>query len=72
MPQLSEIVMPPHCTNLENLLELRETIKDLSQISILETKDLYIVFRAVFYRHVSVLIPYLENETNISKVAPFI
>ena len=63
--------MSSQCSNLKNLFKLREPIKDLTKVSILETKHLDLIFGNLLNRHVLVLVSDLENETNVAKVASF-
>lgn len=73
MPKLAKVVVPSKSTDLHNFFELWEAVKDLSQVPVHQTKHLHVAtFVRKIDRHVSILIPYLEDETDISEVAALV
>ena len=72
MPQFAEVVMPPHCPDLKDLLEFRETVKDLGEVPVLQTEHLHVIIVALLNRHVPILISQLEDKADVTKVASLV
>ena len=72
MPKFAEVVMPSHGSDLHNLLELGEPVKYLAQVTILKAEHLHFICRGRLYRDIPILVSYLEDKTDVSKVTSFI
>lgn len=62
-------MMSSQASDLQNILEIWEFFKNLIQVLVLDTKELWVWARE---RHIIVHVQDLEDETNFSKITTFI
>jgi hypothetical protein len=67
--KLSEIMVPPQSSDLENIFKVRELIEYLVQILILDTEELRV---SSSLWDIVVHIEGLKDETDLSEVATFV
>jgi hypothetical protein len=69
VPQLPEVVVSSHGSNLQHFLELWEAVEDLGEVPVLKTENLDFILRIFFHWDVPVLISNLKDKTDVSEVA---